>query len=103
MPLNGLTMISKVAFEGISAAVRTSIGPDADARAFVSPKKVRMFVSRYGCKVGQMEVRQFNRLGSSPRHTLTETKGGKAIKPDKFDMEASHRLRMSIRRPGHLE
>jgi hypothetical protein len=39
MPLNGLTLISKVAFEGNSAAVRTSIGPDADARAFVSPEQ----------------------------------------------------------------
>ena len=39
MPFSGLTLTSKVAFEGNSAAVRTSIGPDTDASAFVSPEQ----------------------------------------------------------------
>jgi len=43
-------------------------------------------------------------MGSSPWHTLTETKRGEAmIGPNEFDMKAPHGLRMSIQRPGHLE
>ena len=38
-PAKGLTMTSKVAFEGCSAAGRTSIGPETEARALVSPSK----------------------------------------------------------------
>ena len=34
---NGLTLTSKVALDGCSAARRTSIGPEIEARAFVSP------------------------------------------------------------------
>jgi hypothetical protein len=65
--------------------------------------KVRMFMSRYGGKIGQSEGIQISHLCSSPWHTLTETKCGKAVQPDEFDMKVPHRLRMSIQRPDHLE
>lgn len=39
IPLSGLTLTSNVAFEGNSAAVLTSIGPDTDASALVSPEQ----------------------------------------------------------------
>lgn len=62
-------------------------------------------VSMYGRKTGQMEVRYVIRLGPLPWHTLTETKSSTpvdAIQSHKFDMKASHRPRVSIRRPDHL-
>lgn len=64
--------------------------------------KLRMFMSKYGHKIGQRV--QSPGFVSISVHTLTETKCGQAaIVPDEFDMKASHRLWVSIQRPGHLE
>ena len=51
---SGRTETSNVARDGFSAASRTSIGPDIDARALVSlRKKVTLFVKKKCQKVGQ--------------------------------------------------
>ena len=51
---SGRTETSNVARDGFSAASRTLIGPDIDARALVSPrKKVTLFVKKKCQKVGQ--------------------------------------------------
>jgi hypothetical protein len=47
MPTNGLTVTSKVAREACSAANRTSIGPETEARALVCPvRKKRLLAER---------------------------------------------------------
>ena len=51
---SGRTETSNVARDGFSVASRTSIGPDTDARALVSPKEKSNIVRQKKCqKVGQ--------------------------------------------------